>query len=618
MAGDTVDRIKERVDIVDLIGGRVQLRRAGRNLKGLCPFHQEKTPSFVVFPDSQHYHCFGCGKSGDIFTFVMDTENLDFRDAMEQLAQRAGVEIKRSGSAKRDDRREALIELHEMAAAYFSSRLWSQRGAEAQQVLEQRGIDKATAEQFGLGYASDSWDSLKTHLQQRANASEDQLVEAGLCSKSDSGRVYDRFRNRIIYPIRRRDGKVIGFGARAMGDEMPKYLNSPQTPIFNKSAVLYGLDRAYPEIRKTKTLIVVEGYMDAIAAQQHGYLNVVASMGTALTQDQVQSIRRYVDRVFIALDSDAAGQLATLRAIDTVRDAFGSDQTPTVDSRQMIRFERALSAEIKIVLLEQGMDPDDLIRNDQQAWESALESAVPLVEYVLRERLSNVEDSPQARSTALEEYALPVLREITDPAVRAEYVDLTARLLGYSERDVRLGLDRRRTGRRKTVEVRSIDRPQPTNPEETLALLLLSYPLSYAARQGTLYQIRSDEILDARRREIIDEILIHEGDREAAIAALPDELQEYAQALQATSQPRDDLTPGMANIEIAQAIHALDRSRYRAHMEQVRQDIQEAKETGDQETLRRSLQRYSELASRQPKYAPQESPYFRDSRTVDR
>ncbi len=620
MAGDNIDRIKERVDIVDLIGGRVQLRRAGRNMKGLCPFHQEKTPSFVVFPDSQHYHCFGCGKSGDIFTFVMETENLDFRDAMERLAQRAGVELARTGAPKKDERREFLIELNEMAASFFARSLWSgDRGAEARAVLERRGVDRETADTFTLGYAPDSWDALKKHLQQQANASEDQLIEAGLLSKNDSGRTYDRFRNRLMFPIRRRDGKAIGFGARALGDDMPKYLNSPQTPIFNKSAVLYGLNDAYAEVRATRSLIVVEGYMDAITAHQFGYANTVASMGTALTQDQVHSIRRYVDRVFIALDADAAGNLATLRAVDTVRDAFGEDSSaPVVDSRSVIRFERALSAEIRIVLMEAGTDPDELIRTNRPAWDEALENAMPLVEYVIRQRLAGVEDSPTARAAALHEFIVPVLREIPDHAVQAEYVDLAARLLGYPEREVLSAVRAVGSAQRRRSHMQALERPSAADPEETLTRLLLTLPIGFAARQGTLYQIRPEMIRNSRNRQIIDAILLHEGDRDAALEELDEDLQAFAERVIEGTIHRGDISPGMANIEISQAIEALERTRYAQDVAQVRADIDEAKSSGDTELLRASMERMSRLAALKPQHAPRESPYFRDSRTVER
>lgn len=619
MAGDTIDQIKDRIDIVDIVGAKVQLRQAGRTLKGLCPFHNERTPSFVVYPEGQRYHCFGCGKSGDIFTFVQDTENVDFKDALEQLAQRAGVELKPSRPAdpERDAHRQRLIELNELAAEFFASALWSgSRGEQARAVLERRGVDRQTSERFQLGFAPDSFEVLRTHLQQRAGASPELLLEAGLCSQNESGRIYDRFRNRLMFPIRDRDGRVIGFGARALGDDMPKYLNSPQTAIFNKSAVLYAIEKALPEIRKQRAIVVVEGYMDALTAHQFGFANVVASMGTALTDGQVAQIRKYVDRVFLALDADAAGQLATLRAVDAIRESFSDETAPAVSATGLVRFERAIGAEIRIVVLSQGKDPDELIRTDPDLWRDALERSVPLVEWVLRARLSDVERTPAARAHALREVAAPLLRELRDPAVLGDYVGLTARLLDYKDTDVRAALVRR-AGRRGPTSAAG-ERPSAVDPESNLISLLLRYPLGLALRQGVLYQIDLDDIVDARRRAIVDAVLSHEGDVVAAIEELPEPIAEYALEIRHGRPVRSDLTPAMAVNELTQAISVLLRARLEARLANARLDLAEGRSNGDPDLVRSALERIMELTQQQSKFDPRESPYFRDSRTLTR
>jgi DNA primase len=618
MALDNVQRVRERLDIVDIVGSKVELRRAGRNFKGRCPFHQEKTPSFVVYPDTQGYHCFGCQKNGDIFSFLMDTENLTFRDALEQLAQRAGVTLESNHPAnpEKDERRQRLIDLHERAAAFFQSVLWdSSTGQPARDLVERRGIDRKTAEIFGLGFAPDSWDAMKVHLQQQLNASEDLLVEAGLCSRADSGRVYDRFRNRLMFPIRDRSAKTIAFGARALGDEMPKYLNSPQTPLFDKSSTLYALDRAFEEIRKSRTLVVVEGYMDAIAAHQFGFANAVASMGTALTESQVHAIRNYVDRVFVALDSDAAGQLATIRAIDTLREGFATEDGLSVDPRGLIRTEHSISAEIQVVMLEQGKDPDELIRTDPALWSSALDSAVPLVEYILKSRLGDIENSPAARAEALRSIAAPVLREIRDPIVQAEYVDMTSRLLGYKESIVRQSLRAPRQTQSRTTTTG----PAATiasDPERTVVSLLVSYPLGYAVRAGTLELFNSDMFRDSRNREVFVALKQHEFDADRSIENLDSDLKDYALGLQSMVTLRADFSPGMANNEILQAIDRLHHARYKEMVSQAQADIRDARESGDTELLRDSISRMSELASDKSKFAPKVSPYFHDLRST--
>ena len=618
MAKDNVQRVKERLDIVDIIGSKVELRRAGRNFKGRCPFHQEKTPSFFVFPETQGYHCFGCQKNGDIISFIMDTENLTFRDALEQLAQRAGVtlETNRQSNPERDERREKLIDLHERAAAYFSSVLWdSSLGAPAREIVERRGIDRRTAEIFGLGYAPDSWDALKIHLQQQLNASEDLLVDAGLCSRADSGRVYDRFRNRLVFPIRDRKGRALAFGARALGDEMPKYLNSPQTALFDKSATLYALDRAFEEVRKTRTLVVVEGYMDAIAAHQFGFTNAVASMGTALTESQVHAIRSYVDKVYVALDSDAAGQMATIRAIDTLRESFAEQDGVAVDPRGLIRSEYSLGAEIRVVLLQEGKDPDDLIRTDPELWRAAIDAAVPLVEYILQTRLSSVEDSPAARAEALRTVAAPVLREVRDQIVQSEYIDMAARLLGLKESIVRQALRAPRQRATHSDRRQVPARIAASDPERTLVALLLAYPLGYSHRAGTLELVAGDMFRDSRHREIVDGLRRNDFNAEAACAAWDEELASYASDLQATIVTRDDLSPGMANNEIVQALERLQLSRYQEMVRQAEAEIREARASGDNEMLRQGLTRLAELAQTKSQYDPKVSPYFRDLRS---
>ena len=305
MAGGAIDAVKERTDIVDLVGKAVQLRQTGRYFKGRCPFHEEKTPSFVVYPDSQSYHCFGCGKTGDIFTWVMENEHLEFRDALVALAERAGVQLEERNTRQRDDeqteQRNSLIELNERAAAWFSNMLWtSPAGEHARAELHRRGVDRPTAERFGLGYAPDAFEALKKHFTGRGST-EAELVTVGLLTvRDDDQRSYDRFRNRIMFPIRNHRGEIVGFGGRAMGDGKPKYLNTAETPIFNKRSLLYGLDLALPSIRRLRSIVIVEGYMDAIAAHQFGHDNVVASMGTALTPDQVKTVRRSVDVSVIA------------------------------------------------------------------------------------------------------------------------------------------------------------------------------------------------------------------------------------------------------------------------------------------------------------------------------
>ena len=323
----TVEEVKNRIDIVEFISGYIPLKKAGHNYKGLCPFHAEKTPSFVVFPDTQTWHCFGaCGTGGDVFRFFMQAEGTDFSEALRELAQRAGVSLgpptPRSEAA--DKQREKLLDIQAAAAQYFHHQLrQSKEGAQVREYVADRGINTETVERFQLGYALNKWEGLKSHLTGRGYTEAD-LVEAGLLvKKEETGSSYDRFRKRLIIPIRDSQGRVIAFGARALDpNDVPKYLNSPQTPLFDKSSTLFGLDLAKRAIRNSDQAVIVEGYMDVLSAHQRGHANVVAGMGTALTEAQLTLLKHLTKNFVLALDADTAGDAATLRGINLARESL--------------------------------------------------------------------------------------------------------------------------------------------------------------------------------------------------------------------------------------------------------------------------------------------------------
>ncbi len=307
--------IKAKLPVADVVGETVALKRAGTIQKGLCPFHAEKTPSFIVTPERETWHCFGCGEHGDIFTFVMRRDGLDFREALSRLAERAGVELS-ARTAGEDRRRRRLREALEAAIAWYREVLLQARQAErARAYLEERGLSPATQERFGIGYAPNTWEALSTRLRAKG-FSDGELTDAGIASPSTRGGVYDRFRGRIIIPIRDASGRAIGLGGRILPDaEGPKYLNSPATALFDKSRTLYGIDLAKSAIRREKLAVIVEGYTDVMAAHQAGFENVVASLGTALTAGQVELANRYADAVALAYDVDLAGEAATQRGL---------------------------------------------------------------------------------------------------------------------------------------------------------------------------------------------------------------------------------------------------------------------------------------------------------------
>jgi len=434
-----VDDVKARLDIVDVVSGYVNLQKAGRNYKALCPFHQERTPSFIVFPDTQSWRCFGaCGEGGDIFGFVMKAEGWDFPEALRELAQRAGVEVapRTPDQNQQQAATERLQGLLEETASFFYRQLReTPPGQIARDYVAKRGLNDQTVEQFKIGYAPDDWRQALQHLQ-LLGYTQDEVVEAGVAIRNDKGNVYDRFRHRLVIPIRDGRGHTVGFGARAFNKEdMPKYLNSPQGPLFDKGRLLFGLDMARRTIRETETAIIVEGYMDAIQAHQGGFTNVVAQMGTALTEDQLRQVQRYANRLILALDPDVAGVTATMRDLNVARQTLDEDERVTFDPRGMMRYTGMLNMDIRVVSLPEGQDPDDLIRDDPAAWAALIERAVPVAEYVIQQGTAHLTEhsSPQERENAAREL-LPILMSTESDLQRSGNIQALARRVRIDER----------------------------------------------------------------------------------------------------------------------------------------------------------------------------------------
>ncbi|MBE9507556.1 MAG: DNA primase, partial [Chloroflexi bacterium] len=436
-----IDEVKSRLDIIEVISSYIPLQKSGRNYKALCPFHSEKTPSFVVFPESQHWHCFGaCGEGGDVFTFVMKREGWDFRTALQELARRAGVELRPRTSAQVEAEEEAdrLRELLATAAQYYHHLL--RHAQEAQSVrayVAKRELSDETAERFLLGYSLPGWDHARDYLTEHGYTVEE-LIKAGLLvQREESGSTYDRFRDRLMIPIRDVQGRVIGFGARTLDPEgVPKYLNSPQTSLFDKSRTLFGLDLARKTIRREDRVVIVEGYMDVMQAQQAGFANVVAQMGTALTEPQLRQLQRYTKRLVLALDPDAAGVQATLRGVEMARETLEQEWEPVFDPRGLVGHEGRLGAEIRVLRLPRGQDPDDLIRKDPRRWATLIEEAVSVVDFYLQILLEGLDLEDTKAKAQVVDKLLPVLQAVANPVEREDYVQKIARALRVDVRAV--------------------------------------------------------------------------------------------------------------------------------------------------------------------------------------
>ncbi len=435
-----VDEIKERLDIVDVIGAYVPLQRAGRYYRALCPFHTEKTPSFYVFPDSQRWHCFGaCGEGGDIFTFVMKREGWDFATALEELARRAGVILRpRTPEQARAEEENVRLKaaVAEAAQYYHHLLLHAPEAARAREYLAHRCLSSETVLRFQLGYSLPAWDVLRAYLTGRGFTPAE-LVRAGLLVEREDGSTYDRFRDRLMIPIRDPHGEIVGFGARTLeADGVPKYINSPQTPFFDKGRLLFGLDMARDAIRQEECAVIVEGYMDVMQAHQAGFRNVVAQMGTALTETQVRLLKRYTRRLILALDPDAAGVQATLRGLEVAREAMDRELTPVFNPRGLVGFERRLGAEIRVLTLPAGHDPDDLIRHDPDRWPVLVRESLPVVEFVLGQLLRQTDLEDAKGRARVVEAMLPLLRDVGDPVEREAYAQKVARALRLDARTV--------------------------------------------------------------------------------------------------------------------------------------------------------------------------------------
>jgi DNA primase len=440
-AGSLAEKVKQQADIVRVIGEYLPLKRAGQNFRGLCPFHAEKTPSFNVHPARQIYHCFGCGQGGDVFKFVMEMEKCAFPEAIRLVAEKCGIAIPRARERSPEERREnqqraVLVEIHREAQSYFVRQLeGTLEGKAARAYLEDRGLDRDTVTRFGIGYAPSGGDLLLRHL--KAKYPEKVLVESGLVSRDAGGRLFDRFRRRITFPIANESAKIVAFGARALGDEQPKYLNSPETPVYSKSNVLYHLDRAKDALRRQDFAVLVEGYMDAIAVARAGISNVVASCGTALAESQIKLLARFTKRVIVNYDPDTAGQAATERSLAALLEQ---------------------DFEVRVLALppigSQKADPDLFIREKgAEAYLKQLKESPPYVDYLITRARQMDLTSGEGKRRAVN-FLLPYVQKIPNSILRSEWATRIAQQLRLDEPVLRAALGKAASERRSEVKLK--------------------------------------------------------------------------------------------------------------------------------------------------------------------
>lgn len=582
--------IKSKLPVIDVVGETVALKRAGSAYKGLCPFHAEKTPSFIVTPDRESWRCFGCGEGGDIFTFLMRRDGIDFREALSRLAEKAGVELS-AQTAKEDRHRRRLREALEAAIAWYREVLLQAPQAErARAYLDERGLTPETLERFGIGYAPTSWEALTRRLIGRGFTN-DELLAAGLASPSSRGGVIDKFRGRIIIPIRDASARAVGLGGRIMpGAEGPKYLNSPAGPLFDKSRTLYGLDLAKAAIRREKLTVIVEGYTDVMAAHQAGFANVVASLGTALTKGQIELATRYADGIALAYDVDLAGEAATQRGL---LEELGPDQSVS---------------KVRVVRIPAGKDPDELIRNDPDAWRTAVAEAKPVIEYFMERTAAEVDLDSITGKRELTGRALALLKRVGDPVERSLYLQRLARLVNVEERVLLEALARepvRRAPRLAPLPVgpgTATPALEGLGPLEREALsLLLRYPALTAdlPADGKLpFRDAATGALVAAWRERVGQGDATAADLEAFVGSLDPVTAGLARDLLANLAANGNAAPLDAGEAIAQLRTCLVRLRKERINEAVHDGqllLVEAQRDGDQDEVQALNEQLNQL-----------------------
>lgn len=589
---DSAEEVKTRLDIADLIGEYLSLKPAGSNaFKALCPFHHEKTPSFYVSRARQSWHCFGCATGGDHFTFLEKIEGMEFREALEHLAQKVGIVLPKFDGEKMGERKR-LMEVNGLAARFFSSILNQFPEAEgARTYLKKRGVDELTSDLFKLGYAPVEWSRLSDALREKG-VTDDELVRAGLAVRNERGGlpagrhgIYDRFRGRLMFPITDVHGNIVGFTGRVLetGDKgqetrrEAKYVNTPETAVYRKSAVLYGLDKAKGEIRAHDLAIIVEGNMDVIASHQFGILHVIAASGTALTVEQLALIKRFTSNVAIAFDEDAAGHSATLRGLDLAR---------------------AQDFSIKIITLppEAGKDPDEAVRKNPELWRDAIKNAVGIMEWVYRQAFKAHPSHEPEGKKMIARQILPEIQRIADPVERDHWRRRLARDLDVGEEALREAA-KRETGaissvrqERERANRESTRKELPNREREIekrlLSLLLLDKGLARFADElgladgdfadpelAALYaRVRQEYPVDKLSSEPLINMLALQAEQEWSGTSLVARKQEFIRCLELMRQER--------------------RLTTRKHLEQ---QMREAERVGDADKIAELLEQFEQL-----------------------
>jgi DNA primase len=604
--------VKNKLSVVEVVGETVSLKKAGTTYKGLCPFHGEKTPSFVVTPQRESWHCFGCSLGGDIFSFVMQRDGVTFPEALRTLAQRAGVEI--DERTQREDAHKArLRQVLDSAIAFYHAVLTaSNTGKPALEYLHGRGFTDATIETYQLGWAPGGWDQMTRTLATKRDVRPEELLEVGLASPRQSGRggVYDKFRARVLFPIRDQNGHAVGLGGRLLEGDGPKYLNSPATPLFDKSRTLYPIDKAKGPIRKLGQAVIVEGYTDALMAHQAGFDNVVASLGTALTPGQVALLTRYASRIVLAYDVDAAGEKAGGAGMTALVGLIGELQKDTSG----VKLE-----DVRVARLPDGKDPDEVVRESPAVWEAAVAKAKPLLEYLIDYHTSRFDLKTSSGRIGFVEAVMPAIREVADPLRRDEAIGQVRLASGVEDRVLRQVLERPArnpispSGPSRITADSVLASPDAlpvhdilraiTPVESELLRLLLLVP---DQQLRVVDELGPDQLPSTVARELFRAIVLQRApndqgvhppfDSAALLLALDDETAALARALYAKNGPdARGLDPAHLDYEITRLLLELEDDQLRDRSDYNEAAQGEAERAGDRDEIGRLMRERQQI-----------------------
>lgn len=589
--------IKDHLDIAEVIQEYIPLKKAGANFKACCPFHNEKTPSFMVSADKQIWHCFGCGKGGDIFAFVMEMEGLEFVDALKMLARKAGVQLRAPANPEQQSKRAKLLEILELTAEFFhQSLLKSKSGQAVRDYLTQRKVSAESIESFKLGYSPNLWDALSNFLHKKSYSDQD-ILDAGLIIKRENkSGFYDRFRNRLMFPIADGQGNIVGFGGRIMPgpdeDQGAKYINSPQTVIYDKSRVLYGLDKAKSDMRRLDYAVIVEGYMDTLASHQAGIKNVVASSGTALTLEQINLIKRYTSNIILAFDMDLAGNEAAKRGID-------------------IALTQGLN--VKVATMPAGMDPDDCVKKDIKLWQKTLKGAKAVMEFYFETTFQGLDPNQVSDKKKATAALVPVIANLADEVEKAHYVQKLAQKLAVDEEIIYDYLAKIKISTSRPVaqtESLAPATPLKKNENEQFSTQLLSLAFNFPASLPKIIKADIEECAHSSLRDIYVALKKYYNDSQTDfdfarfLEKLKSENEKAAEQaavvelyLQKDMLP-EDFSDKDVLTEAEQLITNLKKSWLRQQMRQTQVEIKEAEEGKDKKTLEKLTTEFNKLSEK--------------------